>query len=85
MYKGCGPILGPKCILKTTIATYLKWLSLERAVKNMQICNIEKVCRMNSLRYIAKTNCDLCTFSYKTANTHQGFFDFAKKLLELFA
>lgn len=84
-YKGCGSILGQKCILKTTIATYLKWLSLERAVKNMQICHNAKVCRMNSLRYLAKSNFESCTFSCKMANTHQGFFDFAKKLLELFA
>ena len=79
-YQHCGPILGPKCILKKSTATDLRWSSLERASKNKRFCHIAKVCSMNSFRYIAKTNLDPCTFSCKTANTHKGFFEFAKKL-----
>ena len=69
-YQDFVPILGPKCVLKTTIATDLRWLSLKRASKNMKLCHIAKVCRMNSFRYIVKTNLNPCTFSCKTANTH---------------
>ena len=69
-YQNFGPILGPKCVLKTIIATELRWLSLKRASKNMKLCHIAKVCRMNSFRYIVKTNLNPCTFSCKTANTH---------------
>ena len=63
--------------MKTIIATGLKWSSLERASKNMKLCNIEKVFRMNSFQDIDQTKLDPCTFSCKSVR----FFPYCEKTI----